>query len=55
MRLLIENRARLDALARALLAEDSLGEDKILSVTGLKRVQIAGDEAGARSSAGGLT
>jgi cell division protease FtsH len=55
MRLLIENRARLDALARALLAEDSLGEDKILSVTGLKRVQVAGEEAGARSSAGGLS
>jgi cell division protease FtsH len=55
MRLLTENRNRLDALARALLAEDSLGEDKILSVTGLKRVQVAGDEAAARSSAGGLT
>src|SRR6266850_193103 len=55
MRLLTENRNRLDALARALLAEDSLGEDKILSVTGLKRVQVAGDEAGPRSSAGGLT
>ena len=55
MRLLIDNRNRLDALARALLAEDSLGEEKILSVTGLKRVQVAGDEAEARSSAGGLT
>ena len=54
MKLLTDNRNRLDALARALLAEDSLGEDKILSVTGLKRVQVAGDEAGTRASAGGL-
>ena len=42
MRLLTENRNRLDALARALLDEDSLGEEQILSVTGLKRVQVAG-------------
>src|SRR4029077_579068 len=55
MKLLIENRNRLDALAHALLAEDSLGEDKILSVTGLKRVQVAGEEAGTRASAAGLT
>jgi cell division protease FtsH len=54
MRLLIENRARLDALARALLAEDSLGEDKILSVTGLKRAQVAAEDGEARSSAGVL-
>ena len=46
MRLLTDNRNRLDALARALLAEDSLGEEQILSVTGLKRVQVAGYEAG---------
>jgi cell division protease FtsH len=52
-RLLTENRGRLEALTRALLAEDSLGEEQILSVTGLHRVQIAGDEAGARSGAGG--
>jgi len=51
-RLLTENRARLEALTKALLEEDSLGEDQILSVTGLKRVQIAGDEAGVRSGAG---
>jgi cell division protease FtsH len=46
MRLLTDNRNRLEALARALLAEDSLGEEQILSVTGLKRVQVAGYEAG---------
>jgi cell division protease FtsH len=55
MTLLTDNRDRLDALAQALLAEDSLGEDKILSVTGLKRVQVAGEEAGARASAAGHT
>jgi hypothetical protein len=38
---LTENRSRLDLLARALLDEDSLGEDQILSVTGLHRVQVA--------------
>ena len=52
IRLLTENSTRLESLARALLAEDSLGEDQILSVTGLKRVQVAGDEAGARSGIG---
>src|SRR5712691_5684105 len=41
VKLLTENRARLESLTRALLAEDSLGEDQILSVTGLKRAQIA--------------
>jgi cell division protease FtsH len=41
MRLLTENRGKLESLTRALLAEDSLGEDQILSVTGLKRAQIA--------------
>jgi cell division protease FtsH len=41
VRLLTENRPRLETLTRALLAEDSLGEDQILSVTGLKRAQIA--------------
>jgi cell division protease FtsH len=40
-RLLTDNRPRLEALTKALLAEDSLGEDQILSVTGLKRAQIA--------------
>src|ERR1700674_1614202 len=40
-RLLSENRDKLEALARALLDEDSLGEDQILSVTGLHRPQVA--------------
>jgi cell division protease FtsH len=52
-RLLTENRSRLEALTRALLAEDSLGEEQILSVAGLHRVQVAGDEGGARSGVGG--
>lgn len=34
-RLLAENRDKLDALARALLAEESLDEPEILRVTGL--------------------
>ncbi len=41
MKLLTDNRSRLEALTKALLAEDSLGEDQILSVTGLQRVQVA--------------
>jgi cell division protease FtsH len=41
VRLLTENRSRLDSLAHALLEEDSLGEDQILSVTGLNRVRVA--------------
>jgi cell division protease FtsH len=53
-RLLTENRNRLDALTQALLAEDSLGEDQILTVTRLKHVPTAGEEvsaaAGARSA-----
>jgi hypothetical protein len=32
-----------------------LGEEQILSVTGLKRVQIAGDDAGPRAGVGGIT
>src|SRR3984893_15660687 len=44
MTLLTDNRSRLEALTKALLAEDSLGEDQILSVTGLQRVQVAGYE-----------
>ena len=36
MRLLTEHRAQLEALAQALLKEDSLGEEQILSVTGLQ-------------------
>jgi cell division protease FtsH len=52
VRLLTENRNRLDALARALLAEDSLGEDQILSVTGLHRVPTAAEEVGAATGTG---
>jgi cell division protease FtsH len=42
-RLLADNRPRLDALAQALLKEDSLDEAQILAVTGLpgKEPQIA--------------
>ncbi|HEX6350580.1 MAG TPA: ATP-dependent zinc metalloprotease FtsH [Candidatus Dormibacteraeota bacterium] len=40
--LLKENRARLDALAKALLKEDSLDEEQILEVTGLQRLATAG-------------
>jgi cell division protease FtsH len=36
MRLLTEHRAKLEDLTRALLKDDSLGEEQILSVTGLK-------------------
>jgi cell division protease FtsH len=36
-RLLVEHRARLDALARALLEHETLNEDEILDVTGLRR------------------
>jgi len=42
MSLLKENRARLDALAKALLKEDSLDEEQILEVTGLQRLATAG-------------
>src|SRR6202158_3058532 len=45
MNLLTDNRSRLEALTKALLAEDTLGEDQILTVTGLQRVQVAGYEA----------
>ena len=36
MRLLTEHRNQLEALVQALLKEDSLGEEQILAVTGLK-------------------
>jgi cell division protease FtsH len=36
LRLLTEHRAQLEALTQALLKEDSLGEEQILAVTGLK-------------------
>jgi cell division protease FtsH len=52
VRLLTENRNRLDALASALLAEDSLGEEQILSVTGLHRVPQAAEEVAAPAGAG---
>jgi cell division protease FtsH len=51
MRLLTENRSRLDALTQALLAEDSLGEAQILQVTGLQHVPTAGEEVGAAAAA----
>jgi cell division protease FtsH len=41
MSLLKENRSRLDALAKALLKEDSLDEEQVLEVTGLKRLAAA--------------
>jgi cell division protease FtsH len=50
-RLLTDNRNRLDALTQALLAEDSLGEDQILTVTGLKHVPTQAEEAGAANAA----
>ena len=50
-RLLTENRNRLDALTQALLAEDSLGEDQILTVTGLHRVPTAAEEAAVATGA----
>jgi cell division protease FtsH len=53
VRLLTDNRNRLDALTQALLAEDSLGEDQILTVTGLKHVPTAGEEVGAAAAAAG--
>ena len=37
LRLLVEHRSQLDALARALLKDDSLNEDQILIVTGIHR------------------
>ncbi|MHB8613131.1 MAG: ATP-dependent zinc metalloprotease FtsH [Candidatus Dormibacteraceae bacterium] len=51
MRLLTENRSRLDALAQALLAEDSLGEDQILTVTGLHRAPTTAEEVAATTGA----
>src|SRR6266567_4720856 len=47
-RLLTEHRDQLDALAHALLKDDSLGEDQILSVTGLQKPQVAAAEAASR-------
>ena len=44
-RLLIAHRQQLDALARALLARETLNEDEILAVTGLARATTAGLDA----------
>jgi cell division protease FtsH len=44
-RLLADNRGRLDALARALLKEESLDEAEVLRVTGLPRASVLGRAA----------
>ncbi|GAC1688446.1 MAG: ATP-dependent zinc metalloprotease FtsH [Candidatus Dormibacteraceae bacterium] len=41
IRLLTEHRSQLEALTQALLKDDSLGEDQILSVTGLKQPAVS--------------
>jgi cell division protease FtsH len=46
MRLLTEQRPKLEALTKALLKDDSLDEDEILKVTGLTRVVTATDGQG---------
>jgi cell division protease FtsH len=46
MRLLTEHRAQLEALTQALLKEDSLGEEQILSVTGLQAAAPRSDREG---------
>ena len=46
MRLLTEQRPKLEALTKALLKDDSLDEDEILKVTGLERVVTANDGQG---------
>src|SRR5260370_18421664 len=43
IRLLTEHRAQLEALTQALLKEDSLGEEQILSVTGLQAAPSRSD------------
>src|SRR2546428_923941 len=48
VRLLTEHRAQLDALAKALLKDDSLGEDQILAVTGIKATPVAASQASTR-------
>ena len=48
IQLLTDHRAQLDALAHALLKDDSLGEDQILSVTGLQRPQVAAAQSSSR-------
>jgi len=51
-RLLVDNRARLDALAQALLERETLNEDEILDVTGLRRARAATAPAAAREAGG---
>jgi cell division protease FtsH len=46
MRLLTEQRPKLEALTKALLKDDSLDEDEILKVTGLTRAVTANDGQG---------
>jgi cell division protease FtsH len=46
IRLLTEHRAQLEALTQALLKEDSLGEEQILSVTGLQAAPSRSDREG---------
>jgi cell division protease FtsH len=43
MRLLTEHRSQLEDLTRALLKDDSLGEEEILEVTGLNRLATVND------------
>ena len=46
MRLLTEERPKLEALTKALLKDDTLDEDEILEVTGLKRLVPVNDREG---------
>ena len=46
IRLLTEHRAQLDSLARAVLRDDSLDEDKILEVTGIQQTPAASPGGG---------
>lgn len=46
MRLLTEERPKLEALTKALLKDDSLDEDQILEVTGLQRLVPANEREG---------
>lgn len=45
IRLLTEHRSQLEDLARALLKDDSLDEDRILAVTGIKTPAVAATES----------
>src|SRR6202022_750382 len=46
IRLLTEHRSQLEALTQALLKDDSLGEEQILSVTGLQPAASGGNQEG---------